>query len=34
VPYKGKSIARGVEEKLIGDIEEEGKVVLWTDSAI
>jgi len=33
VPYRGKCAVRGVEKKFIGDVEEEGRMVLWTNSA-
>ena len=33
MPYEGKGAARGVEEKLVGGVEKEGGVVLWTNSA-
>ena len=31
--YKGKSTARRVEEEFVGDVKEEGGMVLWTNSA-
>ena len=31
--YKEKSIARRVEEEFVGDVKEEGGMVLWTNSA-
>ena len=34
MPYRGKDVAKKVEEKFVGDIEEEDRVVLWTNSAI
>ena len=34
MPYRGKDAAKKVEEKFVGDIEEEDRVVLWTNSAI
>jgi len=34
VSYKGKSTARRVEEEFMGDVKEEGGMVLWTNSAI
>jgi len=34
MPYREKDAAKKVEEKFVGDIEEEDRVVLWTNSAI
>jgi len=32
--YKGKSTARRVEKEFVGDIKEEGRMVLWINSAM
>ena len=32
-PHEGKGTARGMEEEFVGGVEEEGRVVLWTNSA-
>ena len=31
-PHEGKGAARGMEEEFVGGVEEEGGVVLWTNS--
>jgi len=32
--YKEKGAARRVEEEFVGDVKKEGRMVLWTNSAI